>query len=245
MKLHTYCFKCTSENPSYTMQYETYHALSESNLYYFKCPKGHDNLFIFQVFKFEFLFESGLCAINDKYYAESVLSLTASLERFYEFFIRISMRAQDLGDVFETLFKSISKQSERQFGAFLCYYSTIYKEFPPKLMSNKMVEFRNDVIHKGYLPNEEEVMAYAEHIYKIISFYYIQLLKEHKKIILDYYSELQLKLYQENKVLAESCMGVTFICPHLALSHVVDITEMASADFRTVYSTAIKMKFLD
>ena len=78
--------------------------LQESTLYHFRCKHQHDNLVLLQAFKFEILFESGLCAINDKYYLEAVLSLTASLERFYEFAIKILSTGNGLSfDDFEKL----------------------------------------------------------------------------------------------------------------------------------------------
>ena len=154
--------------------------LQESTLYHFRCKHQHDNLVLLQAFKFEILFESGLCAINDKYYLEAVLSLTASLERFYEFAIKILSTGNGLSfDDFEKLYKQISNQSERQLGAFLFLYSYVYKQLP-ELLDNRYVKFRNQVVHKGYLPSEEEVIDYAKEIYKNIKYYYIQLRQNYK-----------------------------------------------------------------
>ena len=84
--------------------------LQESTLYHFRCKHQHDNLVLLQAFKFEILFESGLCAINDKYYLEAVLSLTASLERFYEFAIKILSTGNGLSfDDFEKLQFQVGK----------------------------------------------------------------------------------------------------------------------------------------
>lgn len=64
--------------------------LQESTLYHFRCKHQHDNLVLLQAFKFEILFESGLCAINDKYYLEAVLSAikgaNQAFARFTPFF---------------------------------------------------------------------------------------------------------------------------------------------------------------
>ena len=48
--------------------------IDQKGLYHFKCDKGHNNLFQMQAFSFELLFESGLCAIKEGFYMESILS---------------------------------------------------------------------------------------------------------------------------------------------------------------------------
>lgn len=60
----------------------------DENHYALTCPKGHRNVVVLQQQKFEVLFEIGAHAIEDGYYREAVSSFTASLERFYEFFVR-------------------------------------------------------------------------------------------------------------------------------------------------------------
>ncbi|MEC1437434.1 hypothetical protein P9D57_01440 [Bacillus sonorensis] len=61
----------------------------------------------------------------------------------------------------------MAKQSERQIGAFYYLYLNEFNE-PPEPVLLKWIKFRNDVIHKGMIPNHEKTTQYAEYI-----FYYI------------------------------------------------------------------------
>ena len=61
----------------------------------------------------------------------------------------------------------VKNQSERPLGAFYFLYFNEFKEVPPKI-SDKCTAFRNNVIHKGYIPKIEEVHVYAKEIYDYI-----------------------------------------------------------------------------
>ena len=237
MKISTTCMKCVMDNPESHVSVEGFIPIQENDLYHFKCLNGHDNLLEIQAFKFEILFESGLCAIKDKYFLESGLSLTASIERFYEFFIRIVMKANGLtSDIFEKIFKNIANQSERQFGAFVCIYGLIYKENPPVLLNNKFVEFRNKVVHKGYLPNENEVLEYAKEVFKIIKFYYSKILSENHKYIFDYLFEIQKQRRVDNKDLIDKLrVPITSMAPCFAITHTLNLEDFNKNDFNTCF----------
>lgn len=242
MKIATPCMECVFDNPeSYDVLLE-YITIQDNDLYHFKCKNGHNNLLEIQAFKFEILFESGLCAIRDKYFLESVLSLTASLERFYEFFIRIIMKANGLqSDIFEKIFKNISNQSERQFGAFICIYGVVYKESPPMLLEKKYVEFRNKVVHKGYLPCEDEVLQYAKEVFIIIKHYYSMILLQHKKHLFDYISEIQNKRRVKNRILIEELqVEISTMSPCFALKHTLSMEDFNKRDFDTCFNFILK-----
>ena len=203
--------------------------IDKKGLCYFKCDKGHINLFQMQAFPFELLFESGLCAIKEGFYMESILSLTASLENFYEFFINISLRINLLpNEVVNSVLKSMALQSERRLGAFICLYSFIYKRYPSCILNRKNVEFRNDVVHKGYLPNESEALNYAKEVYNAIRNEYCDLLNRYKDIISQYLIECMKEKIKDE----ESPVG-TFLFP-LSFSH-LHVDEMQTRDFNECY----------
>lgn len=203
--------------------------IDQKGLYYFKCDKGHNNLFQIQAFPFELLFESGLCAIKEGFYMESILSLTASLENFYEFFIDIILKVNLLPDeVVKSVLDRMSKQSERRLGAFICLYSFIYKRFPSCILNTKTVTFRNNVVHKGYLPNESEALNYAKEVYNAIRNEYCDLLNRYKDIISQYLIECMKEKIKDE----ESPVG-TFLFP-LSFSH-LHVDEMQTRDFNECY----------
>lgn len=150
---------------------QIYQSIVDDNVYYFKCKKGHDNIVYLNNPKFEILFESGINALLDGYYAESVLTMTAALERTYEFFVELICYKNGLEpELYKQVFKLVSSQSERQLGAFYFLYTNSLKKRPPVF---ELVEFRNKVIHKGIIPVLEETDKYARHIFDLIKNIYI------------------------------------------------------------------------
>lgn len=77
---------------------------------------------------------------------------------------------------FEETWKRVSKQSERQIGAFLFIYLLENGKPPPFIDEYKMQSygkkenkhFRNAVIHEGYTPPQDQVVEYGEQIFQFI-----------------------------------------------------------------------------
>ncbi|MEX8502038.1 MAG: hypothetical protein AB3X41_03215 [Leptothrix ochracea] len=140
----------------------------DDSRYELTCSSGHRTITILQSQKFEVLFEIGSYAIIDGYYREAVSSFTSSLERFYEFAIRVFLyKSSESDNLFQQCWKSVSSQSERQLGAFSLMWATQFNKLP-KLPSNNNYKFRNDVIHKGRIPTKEEAINYGEDILHIL-----------------------------------------------------------------------------
>ena len=128
------------------------------------CDNGHHIVIVLQQLKFEILFEIGAYAIADGYYREGVSSFTSSLERFYEFVIRVILHAKGLSDEsINFTWNTIARQSERQLGAFVALYASEYQKLP-SLLTNKQVEFRNDVIHRGIIPSRDQAVLYGQQV---------------------------------------------------------------------------------
>lgn len=95
---------------------------------------------------------------------ESVSSIAAGLERSYEFFIRVACRKKTLNpEVMSRTWKMVARQSERQFGAFCFLYAL--ETCRPFNLSNHISEFRNRVIHQGYIPSREEVVDFGNQVF--------------------------------------------------------------------------------
>lgn len=142
--------------------------INDQNVYEFICQKGHRNALVHQEQKFELLFESALYAIKDGYLREAISSIASGMERFYEFAVKVICAQNNIPiELVEEGWKQMSKQSERQLGAFIFQYLSEFKEMPP-LLRTKQVEFRNNVIHKGYFPDYDETIAFGEDVLEII-----------------------------------------------------------------------------
>jgi hypothetical protein len=142
--------------------------LRDDLLFNLECEKGHKSVVMLNHQKFEILFDLGLMSLLDGYSREAVSSFAASVERLYEFCIRVILDHVGVPrDEVKTTWKLVSNQSERQIGAFYFLYLGMFKRVPPS-MHPKRIEFRNNVIHKGYIPSRVEAEEYAGEVYKHI-----------------------------------------------------------------------------
>lgn len=99
--------------------------------------------------RFQMLFEIGLNGLVNGFLRDAVVSFTASLERYYEFFILChAFQNGSNAAYFKKFWKLVSNQTERQYGAFLAFASLGASDFP-FLLSESDVSFRNRVVHKG------------------------------------------------------------------------------------------------
>jgi hypothetical protein len=135
---------------------------NDSGRYEMICSVGHKRTVILNSHKFEVLFEVGASAMVDGYFREATTTWAASLERFYEYAISIFLLRQGLSEQqISDVWKEVASQSERQYGAFILLWTSAMGE-KPVMLSQAMVKFRNDVIHKGKIPNEQETYCYGE-----------------------------------------------------------------------------------
>lgn len=142
--------------------------LNEKGVYSYECPNNHKNWYFIQEPLFQILFDLGVLAISDSYTREAVSSFATSLERFYEFVVKVILISDDIDeDLIRKFWKEISKHSERQFGAYLALYSNKLKK-SPQILNNKWIQFRNNVIHNGKIPSEKESMEFGQVICDLI-----------------------------------------------------------------------------
>jgi len=157
--------------------------LQNDGLYKVTCPRGHVTVTAIQEQKFEVLFDLGAMALLDGYTREAVSSIAASLERFFEYYVAVvSLKHGIAHEHFIKAWSPISKRSEQQVGAFLFLYLIENKKpLEPLILNAKPVldgrsrgntptwsEFRNDVIHNGYIPSSVQVIEYGDLIYQFI-----------------------------------------------------------------------------
>lgn len=174
MKLPITCMQCLVENgkPSEALALVEFR---DDGRYKFTCDNGHRTTTILQQQKFEILFDIGGYAILDGYYREAVSSFTASIERFYEFFVKVVLlnNKADITMV-EAAWKHITKQSERQLGSFVITYLSEFGQ-PPNVLSNSKVQFRNEVIHRGTIPSRQQAIEYGQAVLDVMRPQLIQL----------------------------------------------------------------------
>jgi hypothetical protein len=141
---------------------------TDSGNYSYVCTRGHEGVAILQQDRFQLLFQIGIHALVDGYPREAVADFTASLERFYEFYFKLTCRLSDIDrGAEERTWSLVSRQSERQLGLFLASYLSL-NGTPGPMLSNRQIEFRNDIIHKGRIPTHEEAIKFGEAVSNLV-----------------------------------------------------------------------------
>jgi len=167
MRLFFHCLECAAGAPKPSLNF-AFLDIRNDGLYEFTCPKGHKIVNALQEQKFEILFEIGAHAVLDGYYREAVSSFSASLERFYEFYVKVICLSRGIDDSqIQNAWNGISRQSERQLGAFI-YVFLVETGQTPQILSNREREFRNKVIHKGRIPEMNEAIEYGQKVLDLI-----------------------------------------------------------------------------
>ena len=132
------------------------------------CPAGHHVIATLDPQGFALLYEEGVHALADGYYREAVISFAASLERFYESFLRASLLQRDVStETIEACWKEVRNQSERQLGGFIFAYASEFGT-QPTLLQKKQIELRNAVTHRGKIPTHQEAIDYGQEVLDLL-----------------------------------------------------------------------------
>lgn len=157
--------------------------VQDHSLYRATCPEGHKLVAVLDHQPFELLFESGLEALVDGYFRESISSFAAALERLYEFSIRVQLISDNVAiDELETMWKLVGTQSERQLGMYVGL-RTSKEGKPPPMLSPHLIKFRNSVIHKGYFPDGNEAFKFGDAVFKLIMAEVLRLDERHRDAV--------------------------------------------------------------
>ena len=127
-----------------------------------RCEQGHTTVVTLPIPAFELLFDFGCSALLDGYPREAVTSFATSFERFEEFTCRFLLARRRVAfEGVDAWWKEVATSTERQRGSFVALWISEFFGPPPSL-PRKLVEFRNDCVHKGWIPPESEAKAYGE-----------------------------------------------------------------------------------
>lgn len=156
------CIGCFSQDRQSPLKHSRLEVRDDGR-YETTCSEGHTTVTLLQQLTFEILFEIGANAIADGYYREAISSFQSSLERFYEFSIRVilSEKKNLSADIVDQSLKNVSKMSERQFGAFVFLWLGRFGEMPT-VLPNTSTKLRNAVIHNGKIPSREEAIQFGD-----------------------------------------------------------------------------------
>lgn len=244
IKLSSFCNVCFEETGQAREEYSNYvlknnmHIIeleiNNQNIYDLKCSKGHYISTIeLQNEKFELLFDRAAMALSDGYTKEAVSTLSSSLESFIEFYFKVIVIRKNIKiEEFIKIWKLISRQSERQLGAFYMLQLIEYGETKFTL-DEKRVKFRNNVTHQGYIPSSKEAIEYGEYIINFI-FSVLNYLKEND---LESLNKVQTTDFSESKD-KSSIMQNRFIGN---IRTIIDLRSIENQNFGKVsFETSVK-----
>ncbi|MGG7034452.1 MAG: hypothetical protein ACI7YS_04555 [Flavobacterium sp.] len=186
IRLSTLCHQCLKENGNTKEAYDNLKKemtgkedylteINDENLYEYVCPRGHKSFSQLSEEKFVLLFDLGALALLDGYAKEAVSTFASSYERFVEFCIKVICVSKSASfESFLKTWKTMIKQSERQIGAFYVLQLLEFGE-TKYIVSDKWINFRNKVIHQGYIPKSQEAIEYGEYILSIIDLLLLEL----------------------------------------------------------------------
>jgi hypothetical protein len=127
-----------------------------------RCEQGHTTAVTLPIPAFELLFDFGCSALLDGYPREAVTSFASSFERFEEFTCRLLLARRNVSfEGVDAWWKEVATSSERQLGSFVALWISDFLG-PPPLLRKKLVELRNECVHKGRIPPENEAKSYGE-----------------------------------------------------------------------------------
>ncbi|MGE8453641.1 MAG: hypothetical protein ACN6OP_24150 [Pseudomonadales bacterium] len=161
MKIITRCNQCDPQDEAALIE------IGNENLHQVLCDKGHKFHLVLAQQKHEILFEVATHAIVDGYYREAISSFAASLERYYEFFIKVIAIDWPAGQ-FASAWKHVTSQSERQLGGYIFVYNNVFRT-SPEILSPKLTQLRNSVVHKGIIPSRSEAVTFGKEVAKLIN----------------------------------------------------------------------------
>lgn len=140
----------------------------------YTCPKGHRTIGVYQNMQYEFLLDMALEDLLDSNFRGAYFNFASAEERFYEFVIKLIIKDSGVSlKEFNNAWKNL-KQTERQYGAYCMLYLAKVGKAPQNKNNVKInkgidiVKVRNDVIHNGYKPTEQETKFYGNFILKLI-----------------------------------------------------------------------------
>jgi hypothetical protein len=132
-----------------------------------KCPMDHAVVAIVQNPKFEILLETGSDSLIVGQTLQASAAFSSARERAFEFATQVLLRKLGVSrEQYQVMFKHMTNQSERQFGAFLATYLAVTnRPFNP---NNEIPTFRNNVIHKGKVPYPDAAHSFCSSVFNEI-----------------------------------------------------------------------------
>lgn len=170
MKIRHYCTKCKNYEHEEIISIQS---IPQDFIVRVKCKEGHNQIIYLTNPLYSLLFDNSIIALKSNNYRACIFEAASALERFFEHAIRILIIPhKEIGNMekvkqYNAAWKLIKNMSERQLGAFIMLFQKTTNQ-TPVLLSEKLISLRNNTIHKGYLPTEEEALQFLGSVNDLI-----------------------------------------------------------------------------
>ncbi|MDL4909206.1 hypothetical protein [Enterococcus gallinarum] len=133
------------------------------------CNNKHKTFFISQDNRYQYLFQQAIESYNLGFYIESFSALHSGLDAYKKNFVAAFLynESKDIEKVKDCL-KSLNR-SERIAGAFSSAYFSLSNGKSIEELPNKIVHFRNIVVHDGIIPSKKDCEKAGNSIFKLVS----------------------------------------------------------------------------
>jgi hypothetical protein len=135
------------------------------------CPNGHEVRVALGNVRYELLYDQAIMCLHLGFLREALSGAATALERFFEFACRVMLEHAGINEAIVDRGWSGISRSEPQQGAFLALYLLTFKRAfatPPGVRTlGGMTTPRNNVVHNGWVPDEEEATKYAKEVFEI------------------------------------------------------------------------------
>lgn len=133
------------------------------------CNNNHTHFLISKSPRYQFLLQQGLESYNLGFYFESFHTLYSAFEAYKKEFVaaHIFNETKDIESCID-ITKKLDR-SERMEGAFTTSYISLSNGVAPNRLSGSVVKTRNNVVHKGYVPDKASCEKIGNAIFKIIA----------------------------------------------------------------------------
>ena len=197
------------------------------------CNNNHKTFFISQDNRYQYLFQQAIESYNLGFYIESFNALHSGLDAYKKNFLAAFLynESKDIDKVNYCL-KSLNR-SERIAGAFSSAFFSLSNGNSIEELPNKVVNFRNIVVHDGIIPSKNDCEKAGNLIFKIVSQANAVLWDRFDKEI-DFHPIMQVyQMENTNSILSKKGFKTTFENPEEYeqrgyISHVLSLNILSS-----------------
>lgn len=128
-----------------------------------KCSSGHSFAVVIQNLHHELLFDMGLHSLRAGYTREAVVNFESAFEELCRFFVTVCITNAGIPDSIQNQLNNSVRHSERSLGAYCACFTLATRAAAP-VVPQKLVEFRNRVVHQGEIPTDAKVVEFGDSV---------------------------------------------------------------------------------